>query len=104
MPRNTGSCATSRSTPSSSGERRPPCCSREGVSVMPEPQARFPAVFMRGGSSKGVFFHRRDLPEDRELWDHIFLAAIGSPDPYGRQLDGMGGGYSSVSKVVVMAA
>jgi len=70
---------------------------------MQEPQARFPAVFMRGGSSKGVFFHRRDLPEDRELWDPIFLAAIGSPDTYGRQLDGMGGGYSSVSKVVVMA-
>ncbi|HZA65826.1 MAG TPA: PrpF domain-containing protein [Geminicoccaceae bacterium] len=70
---------------------------------MPEPQVRFPAAFMRGGSSKGVLFHRRDLPEDRALWDPIFLAAIGSPDPYGRQLDGMGGGYSSVSKVVVMA-
>lgn len=70
---------------------------------MTEPQVRFPAVFMRGGSSKGVFFHRRDLPEDRALWDPIFLAAIGSPDAYGRQLDGMGGGYSSVSKIVVMA-
>ena len=58
---------------------------------------------MRGGSSKGVFFHRRDLPEDRALSDPIFLAAIGSPDAYGRQLDGMGGGYSSVSKIVVMA-
>ena len=84
-------------------DRRAAVRGKREVSVMAEPQARFPAVFMRGGSSKGVFFHRRDLPEDRALWDPIFLAAIGSPDTYGRQLDGMGGGYSSVSKIVVMA-
>src|SRR5688572_29352109 len=65
-------------------------------------QRRIPAVFMRGGTSNAVVFHQRDLPEDRRLWDDIFLAALGSPDPYGRQLDGMGGGFTSVSKVCVI--
>ncbi|MEQ9326569.1 MAG: PrpF domain-containing protein [Rhodospirillales bacterium] len=65
-------------------------------------QTRYPAVFMRGGSSKGVFFHERDLPADPGLRDRIFLAAIGSPDTYGRQLNGMGGGVSSVSKAVMI--
>jgi 2-methylaconitate cis-trans-isomerase PrpF len=61
-----------------------------------------PAVLMRGGSSKGVFFHARDLPADRAELDRILLAVLGSPDPYGRQLDGMGGGISSLSKAVVI--
>ena len=65
-------------------------------------QIRIPAVFMRGGTSNAVVFHARDLPRERALWDEIFLAAIGSPDPYGRQLDGMGGGISSLSKVCVV--
>ena len=65
-------------------------------------QLRLPAVFMRGGTSNAVVFNVRDLPADREQWDEIFLAAIGSPDPYGRQLDGMGGGVSSLSKVCVI--
>ena len=65
-------------------------------------QLKIPAVFMRGGTSNAVVFHTRDLPRDRALWDEIFLAAIGSPDPYGRQLDGMGGGVSSLSKVCVI--
>jgi 2-methylaconitate cis-trans-isomerase PrpF len=65
-------------------------------------QIRIPAVFMRGGTSNAIVFHARDLPEDRARWDEIFLAAIGSPDPYGRQLDGMGGGVSSLSKVCVV--
>lgn len=65
-------------------------------------QLKIPAVFMRGGTSNAVVFHQRDLPADRALWDEIFLAAIGSPDPYGRQLDGMGGGISSLSKVCVV--
>jgi 2-methylaconitate cis-trans-isomerase PrpF len=65
-------------------------------------QRAIPAVFMRGGTSKGLFFHRRDLPADPARWDAIFLAAIGSPDPYGRQLDGMGGGISSLSKAAVI--
>ena len=65
-------------------------------------QKRVPAAFIRGGTSKGVFFHGRDLPDDLGQRNTIFLAAIGSPDPYGRQLDGMGGGLSSLSKVVVI--
>lgn len=65
-------------------------------------QIRIPAVFMRGGTSNAVVFNQKDLPRDRALWDEIFLAAIGSPDPYGRQLDGMGGGISSLSKVCVV--
>jgi hypothetical protein len=65
-------------------------------------QAFIPAIFMRGGSSKGVFFHARDLPKDRAKQDAIFLAVLGSPDPYGRQLDGMGGGISSLSKAVII--
>ena len=65
-------------------------------------QAFIPAVFHRGGSSKGVFFHAKDLPADRARQDAIFLAVLGSPDPYGRQLDGMGGGISSLSKAVII--
>ncbi len=65
-------------------------------------QLKLPAVFMRGGTSNAVVFHAHDLPRERAQWDEIFLAAIGSPDPYGRQLDGMGGGVSSVSKVCVV--
>lgn len=56
-------------------------------------QAFIPAVFMRGGSSKGVFFHSRDLPSDRAALDRIFLAVLGSPDPYGRQLDAWGAAF-----------
>jgi 2-methylaconitate isomerase len=66
-------------------------------------QRKFPAVFMRGGTSKAIMFHARDLPAARAEWDAIFLSAMGSPDPHGRQLDGMGGGISSLSKVCVIA-
>jgi 2-methylaconitate cis-trans-isomerase PrpF len=66
-------------------------------------QHPIPAVFMRGGTSKAIMFHARDLPTDREAWAPIFAAAMGAPDPYGRQLDGMGGGVSSLSKVCVLA-
>ncbi len=65
-------------------------------------QVRIPAAFIRGGTSNAIVFHRKDLPEDRARWDAIFLAAIGSPDPNGRQLNGMGGGISSLSKVCVV--
>jgi 2-methylaconitate cis-trans-isomerase PrpF len=65
-------------------------------------QIGMPAVFMRGGTSNAIVFNAKDLPQDRALWDEVFLAAIGSPDPYGRQLDGMGGGISSLSKVCVI--
>ena len=66
------------------------------------PLRALPAVFMRGGTSRAIIFHARDLP-DRAQWDPIFLAAMGSPDPNGRQLDGMGGGVSSLSKVCILA-
>lgn len=66
-------------------------------------QVGIPAVFMRGGTSKGVFFHARDLPIDLAEREQVFLTAMGSPDPYGRQLDGMGGGVSSLSKVVIVS-
>src|ERR1700692_3566728 len=65
------------------------------------PLLSYPAVFMRGGTSRAIMFHARDLP-DRSEWDPIFLAAMGSPDPNGRQLDGMGGGISSLSKICVI--
>ena len=65
---------------------------------------RLPAVFMRGGTSKGIIFHRQDLPADRAQWDAIFLAIMGSPDAHGRQLNGMGGGLSSLSKVCIVDA
>lgn len=65
-------------------------------------QGWIPASFWRGGTSKGVFFHAKDLPRDRAALDAIFLAVLGSPDPYGRQLDGMGGGISSLSKAVII--
>lgn len=65
-------------------------------------QLKIPAVFMRGGTSNGVVFHQRDLPTDRRCWDAIFLAVMGSPDPSARQLNGMGGGISSLSKVCVV--
>src|ERR1700751_695131 len=65
-------------------------------------QMRIPAVFMRGGTSKAIMFREPALPSARSLWDRIFLAALGSPDPNGRQLDGMGGGLSSLSKVCVI--
>ena len=67
-------------------------------------QHKIPAVFMRGGTSKGLMVRAEHLPMDRCTWDPLFLAALGSPDPYGRQLDGMGGGLSSLSKVCVIGA
>lgn len=63
--------------------------------------SRIRAVFMRGGTSKALVLHLRDLPA-REQWDALFLALMGSPDPYGRQLNGMGGGVSSVSKICIV--
>lgn len=59
---------------------------------------------MRGGTSKALIFRAEDLPADKEAWAPIFLAAMGSPDPNMRQLDGMGGGVSSLSKVCVVGA
>ncbi|WP_372598786.1 2-methylaconitate cis-trans isomerase PrpF [Amphritea sp.] len=70
------------------------------------PQIKIPATYIRGGTSKGVFFRRQDLPEAAqqpgEARDNILLRVIGSPDPYGQQIDGMGGATSSTSKTVIL--
>ncbi|KAL7420954.1 hypothetical protein Q5752_004908 [Cryptotrichosporon argae] len=64
---------------------------------------RVRCVLMRAGTSKGMFFRLQDLPEDRARWGPLILAAMGSPDPFLRQLDGMGGGQSTSSKVAVVS-
>lgn len=61
------------------------------------------AVYMRGGTSKGVFFRAEDLPADKRRRDALLLRVIGSPDPYGKHTDGMGGATSSTSKVVIVS-
>ena len=66
-------------------------------------QLRIPAVYMRGGTSKGVFFRTDDLPADPAARERLLLRVIGSPDPYGKHIDGMGGATSSTSKVVLLA-
>lgn len=65
-------------------------------------QRRLPAAYYRGGTSRAVIFKAQDLPPDRARWAAIFRGVIGSPDPHGRQLDGLGGGISSLSKVCVV--
>lgn len=60
------------------------------------------AAFYRGGTSKGVMLHARDCPADPARLDHMLLSILGSPDPFGRQLDGMGGGVSSLSKAAII--
>lgn len=71
------------------------------------PQIRIPATYIRGGTSKGVFFNLEDLPEAAQLpgaaRDALLLRVIGSPDPYGKQIDGMGGATSSTSKTVILS-
>ena len=71
------------------------------------PQVRIPATYMRGGTSKGVFFRLQDLPQAAqvpgEARDRLFLRVIGSPDPYGAHIDGMGGATSSTSKCVILS-
>ena len=66
-------------------------------------QLRIPAVYMRGGTSKGVFFLAHDLPSDPAVRDRLLLRIIGSPDRYGKHTDGMGGATSSTSKVVILS-
>lgn len=71
------------------------------------PQLRIPATYMRGGTSKGVFFRLEDLPEDARIpgpaRDALLMRVIGSPDPYGKHTDGMGGATSSTSKCVIIS-
>ena len=64
-------------------------------------QSAIPAIFMRGGTSRGLYFNKTDLPEDRDLWDGILLAAFGSPDA--RQVDGVGGTTSVTSKTAIIS-
>ena len=66
-------------------------------------QKRIPAVIMRGGTSKGVFFHDNHLPREQALRDKVILAAFGSPDPNRRQIDGLGGGVSTTSKTAIIS-
>jgi probable AcnD-accessory protein PrpF len=66
-------------------------------------QLRIPAVYMRGGTSKGVFFLKDDLPSDSAERERLLLRVIGSPDRYGKQTDGMGGATSSTSKIVILS-
>ena len=72
-----------------------------------QPQIRIPATYMRGGTSKGVFFRLEDLPAGARVpgpaRDALLLRVIGSPDPYGKQIDGMGGATSSTSKTVILS-
>lgn len=72
-----------------------------------QPQIKIPATYMRGGTSKGVFFRLQDLPEAAQqpgpARDKLLLRVIGSPDPYGKQIDGMGGATSSTSKTVIVS-
>ncbi len=72
------------------------------------PQLKIPATYMRGGTSKGVFFKLSDLPVAAQVAgayrDALLLRVIGSPDPYGKQTDGMGGATSSTSKTVILSA
>jgi 2-methylaconitate isomerase len=71
------------------------------------PQIKIPAIYMRGGTSKGVFFRLQDLPQAAqvpgEARDKLLLRVIGSPDPYAKHIDGMGGATSSTSKTVIVA-
>ncbi|WP_372438946.1 PrpF domain-containing protein, partial [Pandoraea sputorum] len=70
-------------------------------------QLRIPATYMRGGTSKGVFFVLDDLPQAAQVAgparDALLLRVIGSPDPYEKQIDGMGGATSSTSKTVILS-
>ena len=72
-----------------------------------KPQIKIPASYMRGGTSKGVFFRLQDLPAAAQVpgaaRDALLLRVIGSPDPYGKQIDGMGGATSSTSKTVILS-
>lgn len=71
------------------------------------PQIKVPATYIRGGTSKGVFFRLQDLPESARVpgkaRDALLMRVIGSPDPYAKQIDGMGGATSSTSKTVIIA-
>jgi hypothetical protein len=74
----------------------------EATTVRRPPQIAIPAVYMRGGTSRALIFHAADLPAAPDARDAVFLAALGSPDPNRRQLDGLGGAMSSLSKIAIV--
>jgi probable AcnD-accessory protein PrpF len=78
------------------------------ISTPHAPQIKVPATYIRGGTSKGVFFRLQDLPASAQVpgaaRDALLLRVIGSPDPYGKQIDGMGGATSSTSKTVILSS
>jgi len=80
---------------------------KDSIKMSFAPQIKIPATYMRGGTSKGVFFKLDDLPEAAQqagrVRDQLLLRVIGSPDPYAKQIDGMGGATSSTSKTVILA-
>ena len=71
------------------------------------PQIRIPAIYLRGGTSKGTFFRLQDMPASTQMpgaaRDRLFQRVVGSPDPYAAHIDGMGGATSSTSKCVILA-
>lgn len=84
-----------------------PLLIEESIHMAHVPQLKIPATYMRGGTSKGVFFRLQDLPEAArvpgEARDKLFMRVIGSPDPYSAHIDGMGGATSSTSKCVILS-
>ncbi|KAI5459945.1 PrpF protein-domain-containing protein [Mariannaea sp. PMI_226] len=95
-------------TPTSSGTSHlPPRLTKNqifpsrGFRYMHSSKRSFPAIFARGGTSNGLVIDRRNLPPE-DQWHTVLPSAMGSPDPYGRQLDGMGSGISSTSKIVIL--
>src|SRR5690606_28293694 len=100
-----GCCSASHRT---SSNQRPPFSFQEHFIAMAHlPQIKIPATYLRGGTSKGVFFRLQDLPEVAQTpgaaRDALLLRVIGSPDPYGKHTDGMGGATSSTSKTVILS-
>jgi 2-methylaconitate isomerase len=85
----------------------PPPLIRKNIPMAHVPQIKIPATYMRGGTSKGVFFSLLDLPEAAQVpgaaRDALLLRVIGSPDPYDKQIDGMGAATSSTSKTVILS-
>lgn len=71
------------------------------MSANDQKQRKYPCVYMRGGTSKAVFFHEEDLPENQEEWPEIFMKVMGTPDV--KQIDGMGGTVSSTSKIAIIS-
>src|SRR5690554_1747974 len=98
---------SSRPTSKSDGAANRPPLSYRSIAMSQVPQVRIPATYMRGGTSKGVFFRLQDLPERCQVpgqaRDQLFMRVIGSPDPYAAHIDGMGGATSSTSKCVILS-